>query len=225
MARTKEEMILTYIALHCSVALALETCSKDYLNLINQQPLNMTYHFGETAVIICELTTNENIKDIHLRRRFQRIISINNRNESMIPQQYRSRLTWSRIKSKFTIELKNLTDQDNDFYVCDGFTEDRKDIFANGTFLFVEKEVQILMHGKDATVQNTDSKYSKQSWIVIVAIIIITCVLLLCLAMYAFVKFSASRKVRNQSTYVDMTQTLRRNTMGNANDYSRAFRK
>ncbi|XP_072259910.1 uncharacterized protein [Pyxicephalus adspersus] len=208
-------MLKIFFSLLFSINMALETCVNSKQNLLKQEPEKLQLYSGETTNITCTVTTVK-ATNMYLRKRFTKIMTINTVTTE-IQKDYQNRMTCSGEPSNFTVTLANLTEADSDFYICDGLTADNNGIHGNGTLIIVGKQAI-----NDEKNENETGEVHKP--LNKTPIIISVCVFLIILVIFAFVvyKTKMEKKKGNQSTYVDMTQTLRRNTMQSTNVYCQA---
>ncbi|XP_063819673.1 uncharacterized protein LOC135057877 isoform X2 [Pseudophryne corroboree] len=139
--KSSTEMILKTFFLLLAPVLALETCIKGASNVIKQHPKRIFVNSGETAIINCTVTKQMQIIGIYLRKRFTRIMYINDSNKCILENNYEDRLTCSGSVTNFSVTLRNLTEDDTDFYLCDG-AGNTEDIYGEGTLLIVHAALE-----------------------------------------------------------------------------------
>ncbi|KAM5134935.1 uncharacterized protein ACMZJ9_017549 [Mantella aurantiaca] len=198
------------LLLLCSATMALEKCLNDESYFLNQEPKMLQLSPGETATINCTVLSPKPMNHVYLRKRFRKIMNIMTDRFQVSPG-YENRLTCTGQKPHFTIMLKNLTDEDSDLYICDGMVGEFEEIHGQGTLILVRKEEVIKEEHEIAKA------YNPMNPVIIVAAA--SC-LFIFLAIFVYVRYKTLKKKKgNQNTYMDMTQTLRRNTMQSANVY------
>ncbi|XP_040186091.1 uncharacterized protein LOC120918528 [Rana temporaria] len=215
----KKMLLKTFVCLLCSVTVALDSCLNNGSYLVKQEPKQLLLNPGETAIINCTLISakEQKMKIFNFRKRFTKLMTIvANGTKYVNSATYRNRLKCSGQAPHFTLMLKNVTHDDSDFYLCDAIVGDFVDIIGEGTFIFVGK--QEVTEKENETEEPNVNQASNSSKYIIISII--AGLLLLLLALFVFVRYyKTEKKNPNHNTYVDMTQTLRRNTMQNNNVY------
>ncbi|XP_075033832.1 uncharacterized protein LOC142095024 [Mixophyes fleayi] len=204
-------MILKIFLSLLSSVLAFQTCIDGVPKGITQEPKHIFVNSGETAVISCKVSKQVDILGIYVRKRFMTIMYINKSNNLTVKSNYKDRLTCSGTVSNFRVILRNLTEEDTDLYLCNG-----AEVFGNGTLIVVRAPF-------DNATGNTQDKNPSNSSAHVPYIITAFILVILCVVSLVFLKYKSSKEQqsRNQNTYVDMTQTLRRNTMGNSSIYTK----
>ncbi|XP_077315377.1 uncharacterized protein LOC143935411 [Lithobates pipiens] len=222
-------LLKTFICLMCSVTMALDVCLKNGSFLVKQEPKQLLLNPGETAIINCTVNPGNNtvIKNVFFRKRFTKLMTIvvktTHINEYMSSEKYTNRLTYSGQAPHFTLMLKNVTHDDSDLYICDAIIGGFKAIIGEGTLIFVGKQEVTKKENATEELNVNETLNSSKHRVHLYIIISITAGLFLFLALFAFVRYyKMEKKITNNNTYVDMMQTLRRNTMQNNNVYCRS---
>ncbi|XP_069808223.1 uncharacterized protein [Dendropsophus ebraccatus] len=209
------------LCLLCSLlcySFAFDRCIQANSNNIIQGPRQLEVNSGEDAVFNCTLQ-GYHLKGANIRKRFKKILFVG-RNGNHMETDYLDRLSLSGDLKHFSVTLKNLTVDDSDLYLCDALTVMNDEICGYGTLLIVH-----LPAAKDKDTENKEmAKTCSQDLSAHIACLIIIAVLFVCcMALCVYMKHKGSNEKLNlnHSTYVDMTQTLRRDTMGNSYMYNR----
>ncbi|XP_075701634.1 uncharacterized protein LOC142665765 isoform X2 [Rhinoderma darwinii] len=206
-----------FLSLLCS-GLGYDSCIKVNRENILQEPDRIELNSGGKAVLTCSVLESSTIGS-NMRKRFKKILSIVN-NSSSIDDDYKDRLSNSGNSSHFSVTLKNLTVNDTDVYLCCALTMKYIEICSSGTLIIVH---EVTYKVKDTAKEEMEQGYRKNSFGPTTYIITISAMLVLCLAVLMYMKLKKTKEKQNfnQNTYVDMTQIIRRNTMGNSFIYNR----
>ncbi|XP_040292246.1 uncharacterized protein LOC121004173 [Bufo bufo] len=209
----KEMLLITFLSLVCC-SLAFDTCIGANKHKILQVPYQIEANVGENAVINCTVR-QPGTNGTNVRKRFEKIIFIGPNGSYKLPK-YNDRLSCSGNNSHFSITLKNLTVNDSDIYLCDTFVIN-SEICAHGTLLIVRPPVGNVIHEDKSTTKEAET-CTKNTFAPTPYIVTISAMLVLFVAVFVYMKLKKSKEKQNfnQNTYVDMRQTLRRNTMGNS---------
>ncbi|KAM4034981.1 uncharacterized protein ACNLHF_021689 isoform 2-T2 [Anomaloglossus baeobatrachus] len=186
----------------------------------------MELNSGEDAVINCSVK-GYSIKGVHVRKRFKKKLFIKDKcpSNKAGDKNYNGRLSCSGDTSHFSITLKNVTVDDTDIYFCDTETVGHTEICGTGTLLIVHPPIEnVIYENKDTVTEGKEQACRKDQFAPIPYIIAILIMFVLCVAFSIYMKLKKSKEKQNlnHNTYVDMTQTIRRNTMGNSFIYSRS---
>lgn len=221
-------LLKTFICLLCSVTMALDVCLNNGSFLVKQEPKQLLLNPGETAIINCTVDRGNDatikVKNFFFRKRFTKLMTIvvKSTHTEYIHMKYKNRLTYSGQAPHFTLMLKNVTHDDSDLYICDAILGEFVDIIGEGTYIYVGKQEVTKKENVTEEINVNETLNSPNHRVPLYIIISITAGLFLLLAIFAFVRYyKMEKKNNNHNTYVDMTQTLRRNTMQNNNVYYR----
>ncbi|XP_044155770.1 uncharacterized protein LOC122942299 [Bufo gargarizans] len=210
-----EMWLITFLSLVCC-SLAFDICigANKHNNILLQVPYQIEANVGENAVINCTVH-HPGTNGTNMRKRFEKIFFIGPKGIS-VHSNYRDRLSSSGNKSHFSVTLKNLTVKDSDIYLCDTLVK-FSEICAHGTLLIVRPPVGNIIHEDKSTTKEAET-CTKNTFAPAPYIVTISAMLVLFVAVFIYMKLKESKEKQNfnQNTYVDMTQTLRRNTMGNS---------
>ncbi|XP_012808225.2 uncharacterized protein LOC105945257 [Xenopus tropicalis] len=204
-------MLLISVTLCCLVSLAAPTClSESAPGGINQHPRHILIQPGGTASISCIAT--ENVKGVNLRNRFTKMLFVNSKSKAFVYNN-NTRVNLYGNVNNFTVTIKNVTEEDTGFYLCDGIGPDNKDLCGKWTVLSV---------AVTAPCNNSSSASDSnkgENLHVILPVVILMYLPVLIFAVYKIYKRSQMKNRRQplNSVYEDMTKTLRRNTMSSAN--------
>ncbi|XP_073537299.1 uncharacterized protein [Phyllobates terribilis] len=214
--------LIIFLSLLCR-GFAFDKCT--IVNNVLQEPKLLEVNSGEDAIINCTVTGWETL-GVNVRKRFKKILFIKNicNGQMTMDENYRGRLSCSGDRSHFSVTLKNVTVNDTDIYHCDALTVKYTEICGSGTLLIVRPPVaKVLYENKDTATEKNEQACQKNTFDPIPYIITILVMLVLCVAFSIYMKLKKTKEKQNanHNTYVDMTQTLRRNTMGNSFIYNR----
>ncbi|KAM8945874.1 uncharacterized protein RCH25_049222 [Pelodytes ibericus] len=179
-----------------------------YLGDIIQSPKSIIVQPGKSAPITCSVKSHEGIEGIYLKNLHSNILFVYKDDNVTKNREYETRLSFSGTVSHFTTTLHNLTKNDNGLYLCEGLKSDP--ICGDGTLIFV---------GETCTTGETNfNTYS----IVIMVILFVSILVLVIVNIYQKRRHCYSQVIRapQNIVYEDMTQTIRRNTMGYSNCYT-----
>ncbi|XP_066442353.1 uncharacterized protein [Eleutherodactylus coqui] len=208
-----------FLSLLCC-SFAFDLCVKE--NNLLQEPNKIEVNSGGNVVINCTVNGYET-HGIQMRKRFKPIVYIDDKGNN-ISEDYKDRLSCSGNRSYVSVTLKNLTVNDSEIYLCDALTIKDTAICSRGTLLIVRPPGgNIINEEKDNIKEERGQTCENKSVDPSPYVITTLAVLLLCMAVFIYMKLKKSKEKRNcnQNTYVDMTQTIRRNTMGSSFIYNR----
>ncbi|XP_073411519.1 uncharacterized protein [Dendrobates tinctorius] len=205
---------------------AFDKCTGVNKENVVQAPYLLEVNSGEDAIFNCTVTGWQTL-GVNVRKRFKKILFINKtcNDKKPIDLNYKGRLSCSGNLSRFSVILKNLTVTDTDIYYCDTVTVKFTEICGSGTLLIVRPpDAKVLFENKDTATKEKEQDCQKNAFDPVPYIITILFMLALCVAfsIYMKVKTTKEKQNANHNTYVDMTQTLRRNTMGNSFSYKQS---
>ncbi|XP_056406088.1 uncharacterized protein LOC130297544 [Hyla sarda] len=214
----RQTILLSLLCSLLSCSLTFDRCLSANRGNVLQQPYQLEVNSGESAVMKCTIKEYRT-KGANMRKRFEKILFIGP-SGSTIATNYEDRLSWSGDMTDFILTLNNLTVNDSDIYLCDTITLDTTEICSFGTLLIVRPQVEKAVY-QDKDAANEEQICGKTSFSLI-SYIIIPALFVLCVVIFMYMKRKRTKEKQsfNQNTYVDMTQTLRRNTMGNSFIYN-----
>ncbi|XP_053309900.1 uncharacterized protein LOC128471928 [Spea bombifrons] len=177
---------------------------------IMQYPKTILVQSGKLATLRCSITSQEKITRVHLLKRHSSIMNIDNFNKVDIRSDFQTNLVLSGTYLDFNVTLNNLTLNDTDLYSCKGEIKAKEDICSEGTMITV--------------IANNGANNCE----VEIAIVFFTAILLALTtySVFAMVKCYKKRgeiqsaRLPQNTVYEDMTQTIRRNTMGHSTSTS-----
>ncbi|XP_063315249.1 uncharacterized protein LOC134614914 [Pelobates fuscus] len=188
-----------------NLSLITANCCEDG---IIQTPKHIICKPGQSISITCSVESPEELEGVRFKKGEAVLLFIYKDNTNTSNLNYAGHLEFYGIVSNFTVTLNNVTQSDADVYYCEGLTS--KKICGKGTVVTV-----------DNCSEHSSSASFDPRLIALMFLVVISVLVHIILIIYQ------RRKCRNHviraplnTVYEDMTQTIRRNTMGNNNCYA-----